>query len=209
MKCSSAIWNNLRKIEKYFIGNLKWSFQTGNRILIGINPIMSGRETISISDRFLFFFHGKGFFTWDKLMSGWQGPLPIWKLDAELNLPDSLSSQWHLIRIVLRSCSSIITMPRDFLIWNLSNANFLVCVKNIYVDMIGSRSVLSYPSFPSAFWNIGCTPKYIYFSWLVFYNKNLSWENLRKKLWHGPSRCQMCKLEEESNLHMFFQCNSM
>jgi len=174
VKCGSTIWNSLRKIEKYFIGNLKWSFHSGNRILIGIDPIMSGHETISISDRLLFFLHGKGFLTWDKLISSCQGPLPIWKLAAELNLPEPLSSQWDSVKTVLRSCSFIKTMSWDFLIWKLSNVNILVCVKNIYVNMIGSRSVLSYPSLSSTFWNIGCTPKYIYFSWLVFYNKNLS-----------------------------------
>lgn len=122
-------------------------------------------------------------------------------------IPESLSSQWELIRNILRSCSIIRSMPQDFLIWNLSNANSQVCVKNIYADMIGSKPMPSYPSFPPTFWKSGCAPKFFYFSWLVFYNKNLSWENLRKRQWHGPSRCQMCELEEESNVHMFFQCS--
>lgn len=69
-------------------------------------------------------------------------------------------------------------------------------------------SLCSLISLSHVFWKLSCAPKFIYFSWLVFYNKNLSWENLRKIQWHGPSRCQMCKIEEESNFHMFFQCSS-
>lgn len=48
----------------------------------------------------------------------------------------------------------------------------------------------------------------ILFAWLVFNNRNLSWDNLRKRRWHGPNRCFMCESEEETNLHMFFQCNT-
>lgn len=29
---------------------------------------------------------------------------------------------------------------------------------------------------------------------------------LRKRNWHGPSRCAMCYSDEETNFHMFFQC---
>lgn len=49
----------------------------------------------------------------------------------------------------------------------------------------------------------------LYFSWLVYYNKNLSWENLMKRQWHGPSRCCMCESAEKANLHMFFKCTSL
>lgn len=41
-----------------------------------------------------------------------------------------------------------------------------------------------------------------------FYRVFLSWDNLRKRSWHGPNRCSMCESDEETNLHMFFQCNS-
>jgi len=41
-KHGSAIWLSLRKIEKYFIKNLKWRIHTGSRILIGFDPIACG-----------------------------------------------------------------------------------------------------------------------------------------------------------------------
>ena len=34
------------------------------------------------------------------------------------------------------------------------------------------------------------------------------WDNLRKRMWHGPSRCSMCEAKEESNLHSFFKCRA-
>lgn len=62
--------------------------------------------------------------------------------------------------------------------------------------------------FPPSFWKVGCPLKMILFSWLVFRNKNLTWEILQKKSWHGPSRCAMCHNAVETNLYMFFQCAS-
>ena len=39
--------------------------------------------------------------------------------------------------------------------------------------------------------------------WLALSNKLLTWENLKKRGWHGPSWCVLCHLEEETRSHMF------
>lgn len=188
----SKIWLSFRKLEQYFLKNLKWCFQSGSRILIGLDPISSGHECISIPERILFFLHCKGIFTWDKLIAGYHGPLPIWKMANDLGLSQSLKCLWTPVRNILRSCGFLRSSPHDYLAWDLPTANFQVCVKDIYADMISLKPVHS-SIFPIAFWKLGCSPKLIYFSWLVFYNKNLSWENLMKRQWHGPSRCLMCE----------------
>lgn len=100
----SAIWLSFRKIEQYFLRNLKWSLQFGNKILIGIDPILSGRESISILERLLILFHINGIFTWDKLISAWKGPLPLWKRANDLDMPDPLASLWNSVKEALRSC---------------------------------------------------------------------------------------------------------
>lgn len=40
-----AIWLSLRKIQHFFLENLRWNLFFGSRILIGIDPILNGRET--------------------------------------------------------------------------------------------------------------------------------------------------------------------
>lgn len=84
-----------------------------------------------------------------------------------------------------------------------------VQVKDIYTDLIGSKVPHSSSIYPPLLWKTGCPSKSIFFSWFVFHRKNLTWENLRKRNWHGPSRCAMCDSHEESNYHMYFQCQSM
>lgn len=90
----------------------------------------------------------------------------------------------------------------DHVVWSLSHSHSRAIVNDIYSDLISKKIMLARQIF-SVFW---CPLKVIIFSWLVFYNKNLTWENLRKRSWHGPSRCVLCKAEEETNYHLFFKC---
>lgn len=95
---------------------------------------------------------------------------------------------------------------KDQLLWTVSCFRRPVSVRDIYNHMIRNRIPYTLPSFPYIYWKAKCPPKIIHFAWLVFYNKNLSWDNLRKRYWHGPSRCSVCKYDEETNLHMFIKC---
>eukprot|EP00253_Pinus_taeda_P010390 PITA_10390 len=53
----------------------------------------------------------------------------------------------------------------------------------------------------SLFW-----PKIKTFLWLLMQNKTLTWDNLRRKGFGGPSRCPMCLGEEETINHLFNSC---
>jgi len=43
--------------------------------------------------------------------------------------------------------------------------------------------------------------------WLVLHDCILTWDNLLKRGWQGPSICSFCKLNVESTLHIFFHCS--
>eukprot|EP00253_Pinus_taeda_P028466 PITA_28466 len=49
-------------------------------------------------------------------------------------------------------------------------------------------------------------PKIRTFLWLLMQKKTLTWENLRKKGFQGPSKCLMCLQEEETMNHLFNSC---
>eukprot|EP00253_Pinus_taeda_P026308 PITA_26308 len=53
----------------------------------------------------------------------------------------------------------------------------------------------------SLFW-----PKIKTFLWLLMQGKTLTWDNLRKKGFSGPSICPMCRNEEETINHLFSSC---
>lgn len=96
----------------------------------------------------------------------------------------------------------------DQLQWTVCGFRRPVSVRDIYSFLLIDSFPFSHPSFPYIFWKASCPPKFIHFAWLVYYNKNLTWENLRKRSWYGPSRCSLCGHEEETNIHMFIKCSS-
>ena len=52
-------------------------------------------------------------------------------------------------------------------------------------------------------WKIKC------FIWLLINNKILTWDNLSKRGWIGPSRCGLCGSGDDSIQHIFVECNSL
>eukprot|EP00253_Pinus_taeda_P028410 PITA_28410 len=44
------------------------------------------------------------------------------------------------------------------------------------------------------------------FLWLLSHNRTLTWDNLRKRKFAGPSICLNCKIEEESAAHLMHLC---
>eukprot|EP00253_Pinus_taeda_P028075 PITA_28075 len=49
-------------------------------------------------------------------------------------------------------------------------------------------------------------PKIRTFLWLLMHRRTLTWENLLRKGFQGPSRCPMCLQEEETMNHLFNSC---
>ena len=49
-------------------------------------------------------------------------------------------------------------------------------------------------------------PKIDLFYWSLLHDSILSWDNLVKRGWEGPSRCPLCVCYEETSIHLFLQC---
>lgn len=55
-------------------------------------------------------------------------------------------------------------------------------------------------------WSLGTWPEVSLFLWLVGHRKILTWDNLRKRNFHGPSICPNCNSQEESLQHLLDSC---
>jgi hypothetical protein len=56
-------------------------------------------------------------------------------------------------------------------------------------------------------WSNPQWPKIKMFEWLVLHNRILTWENLRKRGYIGPSRCHLCQAKEETTNHLLDECS--
>lgn len=132
--------------------------------------------------------------------------LPVWKTAEQLGLPPPLSPVWLQVLSSLQIAGIARCGPSDHLRWSSTSSSASISVKDVYSELIFTLAPTPAPIFPSTLWKSGCPPRMIYFAWLLFNNRNLTWDNLIKRSWHGPSRCYICESDEESNLHIFFCC---
>jgi len=57
-------------------------------------------------------------------------------------------------------------------------------------------------------WDTSNWPKVSTFLWLLGHNRILTWDNLRKRSFSGPSICYLCRQEEETTLHLMQNCQT-
>lgn len=131
---------------------------------------------------------------------------PIWKTADDLNLPPSLCQLWALAVMSFDGKGIKQSGTKDVLVGSKSRSSMPVSVKDLYAAASLTLQPLPMPLFPLTLWKSSCSLKAILFSWLVYSNRNLSWEVLQRKGWSGPGRCVMCCQAPEANIPMFFQC---
>eukprot|EP00253_Pinus_taeda_P021358 PITA_21358 len=187
-------------------GTGPWSVTIQQKYLKG-RGLKLCKQSFFLPDNVISALRRLGIFTWDKVILDWTGLFPIWKFAEQIGLPAPLSSVWVQVSSSLQASGIMRSGPSDHLYWFSTNVSAPINVKDIYIELIATLVPVSTPIFPTVLWKTGCPPRMIYFAWLLFSNKNLTWDNLRKRSWHGPSRCSICESDEETNFHIFFHCS--
>ena len=95
---------------------------------------------------------------------------------------------------------------RDNLVWSMKMKTGNIIVVDTYNFLSSREAQQGEHPVLYAFCRTKIPIKNILFSWLVYHNKNLTWENLHKRQWHGPSICTICRMDVENNNHMFLKC---
>jgi len=109
---------------------------------------VGGQECVFFPENLLIFLHRNGCFTWDKLISSWSGPIPLWKDGHDLHLPGPLLPVWKSVKETLCSLGIHRSGTEDHLMWIVPNAKSPARVKDIYTDMISSKAPSSSSLYP-------------------------------------------------------------
>jgi hypothetical protein len=64
------------------------------------------------------------------------------------------------------------------------------------------------PKFWYELWEWQLPLKVKVFIWILLEERILTWDNLTKMGFHGPSICVLCKEREENVLHLFGECRT-
>ena len=128
-----------------------------------------------------------------------------WKDPREWPPDGSVEDRQELVELLSRhACSSL--SGHDVLAWDSDpKGTFLVALGYVVLDkqLFGSTA----NSWWKKVWNKFAWPKCNFFSWLVVQGKCLTWENLCKRGFQGPSMCVLCAGDEENISHLFFRCS--
>ena len=89
-KGGSTIWNGFKSCWPVFTSFLHWKFGDGGKILIGSKVLYGDEETSQCSDQLLRFLNGKGYFYICQIIKGFDGGIPYWMSEEELQLPEHL-----------------------------------------------------------------------------------------------------------------------
>eukprot|EP00253_Pinus_taeda_P023722 PITA_23722 len=198
----SAVWRSLKSVESFFISKLKWHIHSGSQILLGKDPIAS-KCGFFLPENIISALHHRGHFTWDHIIDEWNDATPSWKSAAQLCLPPTLAPTWSQAILSLQAAGITRYGSHDSLRWS-SGSSTSILVKDVYTDLFQSTAPAHAQLFPSPLWKTGCPPRMTFFAWLLFHNRNLTWDNLQKRSWHGPSLCSACVSDNETNFHIFF-----
>eukprot|EP00253_Pinus_taeda_P008595 PITA_08595 len=126
----------------------------------------------------------------------------IWRKVQEI-LPDSPEAVQRTLADELQKRKILKETEQDKLRWGYEEKGTYT-TKEAYLLIL--KDQLTKDKLWEKIWSPPIWPKISTFLWLLSHNRILSWDNLRKRKFEGPSICLNCKMEEESAVHLMQLC---
>ena len=142
------------------------------------------------------------FTLWD--LSSWDNE-KNWTDWKYADLPNELDEEAKLLSKLLQGKSPLNQVACDKRGWGSKSGS--------YTAAEGYRSLLTVPHVApnpiqwNFVWSSKSIPKVDLFCWNVVHRSILTTENLRKRGLEGPSRCALCKNDEENIDHLLLSCS--
>lgn len=179
-KQGSAIWLSFCKNKSLILRNFRWKLFSGANAFIGRDLILDGLNYHFQPD-LIKYLQSRGILIWEKLICSWNNSTPVWIVAADLHLPAHLRPLWESVRSSLSVSPINRSDSKDILVWKLPRAPLPIKVKDIYVALSQLSAPTNLPIYPPSLWKAACPRKMILLSWLIFWNRNLTWEVLQRK----------------------------
>jgi ribonuclease HI/exonuclease III len=183
---------------------LSWIPGNGRKIkfwedsILGQTPLRSLKGLENIKS----WLHSNNKFTlWD--LSVWeQGGLWLkWDLG---DYPQTLDTEARSLLEALQGCSPSSARKKDKRGWGSSSGCYSAAAG--YAALQAIPWVAPDPSVWKNLWLLPSLPKIDLFCWSLLHDSILTWDNLSKRGWEGPSRCPLCACQAETSVHLFLLC---
>eukprot|EP00253_Pinus_taeda_P027306 PITA_27306 len=136
---------------------------------------------------------------WD--ISAWQNSRWAgWNLQT----PPELSMERKTLISKLHDLSPLLARKRDTRGWGTPTGGYSIAQG--YAKLCDRPHVATNPEPWKGIWHYPTLAKIYFFSWLLCHSKILTDDNLQKRGFHSPSRCNLCKVNHESVVHLMLEC---
>jgi ribonuclease HI len=204
----SNFWRALTSSMNIISDWLVWKPGSGRDIRIGADPMVGTHSFYKLSEDLCILLKEQGITCLAHAGSNTQEGLnpTRWKTVDTLGLEGALKDEWINYTKGLVSVGIELTDEKDSLLWSWDTKEGQVTSKLAYkVQMLEGRGEET-KFWYTEIWEWQLPIKVKLFIWLLLEQRILTWDNLIKRGFQGPSLCVLCKDSEETMLHLFGEC---
>ena len=133
--------------------------------------------------------------------------LNYWYSATDLNLGGVWAEQWSSFVKGLSHGGIKIGNHEDSLLWIFDKKIWNGLCQKAYELIVSKHLPLLKDGILSMVWGFNIPQNLNCFTWLDVNRKISTWDNLYKRVWFGPNRCSLCKIEAETVDHIFVGCS--
>jgi hypothetical protein len=206
---ASNIWRALTSSLAILTDWLVWKPGNGRDIRIGVDPLIGSHTYYKLSRNLISVLKEKGI---EFLAQAGTGSMEntrhtSWKKAELLGLDGELREEWNFFLKGLIGSGFELNSDKDTLLWSWDTKGGQVSAKKAYEVQMMETVEVEQNFWYVDLWTWQLPLKVKLFIWLMLEQRILTWENLIKRGFNGPSRCVLCGIAEENVLHLFVKCS--
>lgn len=177
--------------------DLVWQIVLGSSIRIGIDNFVGGDDCFKLSRALIDDLRSKGYSTFDHVCVLASSHHAYWLSADYMTLFGTLRKEWIDNKFSLSRLGIRLSTHSDVPCWKCNILDGVVTTRCAFDCLFVLHSGLLTPWWATKFWKWHLPYKLKCFYWLLLNNIVLTWDNLFKRGWVGPSVCPLCMEELE------------
>lgn len=206
----SSIWKALLHSFPLIRNNIVWRIRNGGRARIGLDPWSGcgGRHLLPQALVDLLKSHDIRVIA--QIADHEQSDIfhQAWKSATQLNLPQRWHSTGREYCAALTESHIRIVEGPDELIWHQAESG-IYTPKEGYIQIIKQRKPEVLDRWWQNIWKLTASPRSKLFTWCAFRNKIPTGDYLMRRAIYGPTRCILCKADNETTEHLLLRCSTV
>eukprot|EP00253_Pinus_taeda_P020940 PITA_20940 len=204
----SIIWKAVISTLPLLHEGLTWHIKAGNVVRIGQDPWVGCGNTHRLSNGLIRHLNDRGITNIMHIGDPANSTFlqQAWISAQTLDIPAQWQAEWMEYTDALTQAHIRLTEGPDEIIWAFAK-------HGAYAPKLGYLKLMEpykpqniHPTW-KALWKLKSAPRTRLLMWNILFDKIPTGTNLMKRSFHGPFRCHLCHVEEESTVHLFLNCN--